>query len=369
MALAQAAFRFGLNSGTESTHGWHAAQNVSISLAPGTTFLLRFLVQASGGVAHSNLDFQFQYNRNGTGWSNITSSSAVARATTTAAFINGADTTNRLTGGTGTFESSSQGCTTDGTSGGNQFDIVASGFGETECSLTIVAADVANGDTIQFRLQVNFAVSKLLSADSDANCLGSGHRVWCWNGAGAGRCGHRRARRCRHNRRDSCCLARAPLPATTVLMTPLRSMRSGFMILVSMSTTYPVGICRRHACGSGWRCDWRAGCCRYRRRHAGDPGWCCGGRTGLGRFCSGDAQRADRRRQRRSWCPWSGVRNDRHSVERCHWRTWRRWHGRRSNQSAHGRCHRRAWRARAGGWLGQSIDGVMRLRSMTRQQR
>ena len=56
----------------------------------------------------------------------------MARAIGTVIFADGADTTNRLTGGTGTFESSSQGCTWDGTSGGNQFDIVPGGFGETE---------------------------------------------------------------------------------------------------------------------------------------------------------------------------------------------------------------------------------------------
>ena len=60
MALAQAAFRFGIDELTKSTHGWHAAQNTNISFAVDTKFLLRFLIQASGAVAHSNIDFQFR---------------------------------------------------------------------------------------------------------------------------------------------------------------------------------------------------------------------------------------------------------------------------------------------------------------------
>ena len=103
MALSQAAFRFGIDEGTEATHGWYAAQNTNITFPRSTTFLLRFLCQASGGVAHSNIDWQFQYNRNAAGWNNITTSSAVAQATTSVAFIPAEHCTNRLTGGTGTF--------------------------------------------------------------------------------------------------------------------------------------------------------------------------------------------------------------------------------------------------------------------------
>ena len=158
MALSQAAYRFGINESTESGHGFHAAQNTDIDFAPGVSFLLRFLCQASGGVAHNNIDWQFQCSKNGGAFQNITTSSTIARAVTVAVFTEAANCTNRLTGGTGTFESSAAGCTLDGVSGGNNCDIVSNGFTETECALQIMDADVINGDKIQFRLLQEGAV-------------------------------------------------------------------------------------------------------------------------------------------------------------------------------------------------------------------
>lgn len=154
MALAQSHYRFGIDELAESTHGWHAAENTDPAagvLGLDTTFLLRFNVQASGGVAHSNTDFQFQYSHNGGAFTNITTTSSAVRAVASVAFTNGANCTKRLSG-TGTFESSGAGCTEDGLSGGNSNDIAANGCSETECGLQILSADVANGDTLAFRL-------------------------------------------------------------------------------------------------------------------------------------------------------------------------------------------------------------------------
>src|SRR3990167_3814151 len=146
-------FRFGIDELAENTHGWHAAEDVNPaqgSIAVGVTFLLRFTEQEAGGTAAGNTDAQFQYNLNGAGWVNITTTSSVVKAVTTAVFANAAACTKRLSG-TGTFESSGQGCTHDGLSGGAQNDIAASGNSETECALQLVGADIAGGDIIQFR--------------------------------------------------------------------------------------------------------------------------------------------------------------------------------------------------------------------------
>ena len=148
--LRQTHFRFGINELTESTHGWHAAEDANASIPANVTFLLRFVEQEAGGTAAGNTDAQFQYNRNGLGWNNITTTSSVARAVNSVAFANGANCTKRLSG-TGTFETSGAGCTTDGTSGGAANDIVASGNSETECAIQIVGTDVSPGDVIQFR--------------------------------------------------------------------------------------------------------------------------------------------------------------------------------------------------------------------------
>jgi hypothetical protein len=152
MALTQSHFRFGINESTEALHGWHAAEDTSLGAwtLVDTTFLLRFTVQCDTTAAN-NLALQFQYNENNTGWVDITTTSNVVRAVTSAVATNGANTTKRLSG-TGTFETSSAGFTHDGSSGGAAMDIVASGNAETECAIQVRSVDVVNGDVIQFRL-------------------------------------------------------------------------------------------------------------------------------------------------------------------------------------------------------------------------
>jgi hypothetical protein len=151
MALTQSHYRFGVDSGTESTHTWHAAENTTAAIPVDTTFLLRFNVQATGGVAHANIVPQFQYNLNGAGWANITTTSSVARAVAAVALTNGGNCTKRLSG-TGTFETTGAGQTEDGLSGGTANDIAANGCSETECGLILRSADLVNGDVVQFRV-------------------------------------------------------------------------------------------------------------------------------------------------------------------------------------------------------------------------
>lgn len=149
--LRQTHFRFGYDDGTESTHTWIANEDTNAAVFTGTKFLLRFTVQEAGGTASVDTDFQFQYNKNAAGWNDITTSSSVVKSVTPGAWANGANCTKRLSG-TGTFETSAAGCTTDGSSGGASCDIAASGNTETECALQLISADIADGDTIQFRL-------------------------------------------------------------------------------------------------------------------------------------------------------------------------------------------------------------------------
>lgn len=157
MAVTQSHFRFGIEELAESTHGWYAAEDVNINFADTVNrFLLRFCLQCDA-TALSNLDAEFQYRINGGTWTAITTSSSVVRALSTSVFTDAQSPTKRLSG-TGTFESSSQGCTHDGISGGAAFDIVASGNGETECSLQLQAANLKHGDVIDFRLTRDGAI-------------------------------------------------------------------------------------------------------------------------------------------------------------------------------------------------------------------
>jgi hypothetical protein len=159
MAVTQSHFRFGRNELTESTHGWFAAEDVSpraATIGAGVTFLLRFCCQCDATLL-SNADFEFQYRKNGGTYTQITTSSAAVKAVTPVCWADGANTTQRLSG-TGTFETTSAGCTATGISGGTAFDIIASGNGETECALQLVAADLASGDLLEFRLTRDGAI-------------------------------------------------------------------------------------------------------------------------------------------------------------------------------------------------------------------
>jgi ribosomal 50S subunit-recycling heat shock protein len=153
MAVTQSHYRFGIDELAESTHGWYAAEdtNPQFGAIPlDTTFLLRFCLQADGTAANNQAP-QFQYRLNGGTWTNITTSSNVARAVATAVFAEGDNTSKRLSG-TGTFEASSAGCTEDGLAGGTAMDIVSNGNAETECSIQLRSADLAPGDLVEFRV-------------------------------------------------------------------------------------------------------------------------------------------------------------------------------------------------------------------------
>lgn len=154
MALTLNHYRFGIDSGTESTHGWHAAEDTVPEVGRiqcDTTFLLRFSVQETAGTAASNIVNQFQYRVNSGTWTNVTTTSTHVRAIAATALTNGGNCTKRLSG-TGTFEATAAGQTEDGNSGGTANDIVANGNSETECGLQIVSSAVNLGDLIEFRL-------------------------------------------------------------------------------------------------------------------------------------------------------------------------------------------------------------------------
>lgn len=158
MALTQSHYRFGIVEPDQSSHGWYAAEDTNVNRVAGANgqFLLRFCVQADA-TGLNNVDFEFQrrHSRGGSvisDWANINAtSSTVVRTGTNNVFVNGQDTTKRLSG-TGTFVTNNDGCTTDGTTGGNNNDIPANGNSECEIGLQILSADTQAGDLIEFRL-------------------------------------------------------------------------------------------------------------------------------------------------------------------------------------------------------------------------
>jgi len=150
MATLFTHYRFGVNSGTEADHGWHANEDTNPPVGTiqcDTTFLLRAgisrtrpatTLRRSSSTAstrrlrghHHHLDA-----RQGGKWHPHQRR----------------DCTQRLTG-QGTFQSNNDGQTEDGSSGGSVNDIASGGCSETEIAIQIVAAAVNHYDLIEFQL-------------------------------------------------------------------------------------------------------------------------------------------------------------------------------------------------------------------------
>lgn len=150
-AFDQDSYRFRNDDGSETGATWLAALNTNVTVEPGSTIRrLRMLVQNTASGAGTDVDLEWQYNKNSAGWNNITTSSSVVQAVASANFANGDDCTQQL--GSGTFHSNNDGMTEDGTAGGANLDLAGNAEVETELSFQILSADVVDGDTIQFRL-------------------------------------------------------------------------------------------------------------------------------------------------------------------------------------------------------------------------
>ncbi len=155
-AFSQAAFRF-YDDGTEAGSTAIAAQdtNISRNLASGNrNHQLRLRVQetnAASGAATD--DYQLQYSKNGGAYTNVTGASANVRGFNSASLSDGVATTNRLGAGTGSFVAGV--IAEDGLADNHQ--ITASNYTEYLFSLTLVSADLASTDTLDFRILRNGA--------------------------------------------------------------------------------------------------------------------------------------------------------------------------------------------------------------------
>ncbi len=146
--IAQDGFRF-YADGTESGSAPLAAEDTGISRVPGAVTQVRLGLQETGGDSGGGSIFQLQVSKNGGGYANVTGASANVRAAA-GGLADDEATTNRLTGFTGSFV---QGRVdeADGATA-TPVDTPANDFTEIVFSITIVDADVAGGDTLDFQL-------------------------------------------------------------------------------------------------------------------------------------------------------------------------------------------------------------------------
>lgn len=151
MATNQKAFRF-YEDGTEAGSTAIDAQNTNISEdnTGDSVVLLRILVEATGIAIDTepDPDWRLQYSKNSGTWTNVTTTSSNVKGFASSNLTDGGATTNRLTGGTGSFISGL--ISEDGLADGS--DPQAGQYTEYLFALTLIDADTVNADTIDFRL-------------------------------------------------------------------------------------------------------------------------------------------------------------------------------------------------------------------------
>ncbi len=139
--------------GTESASVALATVNTNPTIAPGTTFLARFLIRETDGGSGSKA-FIVRYSKNGGSFADITTTSSNVKAVNSGSLTDGDDTTQRI--GSGTFISNNNAVTEDGTIASVTF--AASEEIEILSALQIVASDVVDGDVIELAIFEDFAV-------------------------------------------------------------------------------------------------------------------------------------------------------------------------------------------------------------------
>lgn len=161
-ALTQAAYRW-YEDGTEAGGVALAAQSTAptVNVFSGNVDLvLRVLLNETGAGSISGAatdDYQLQYSKNGGAFTNVTTSSSNAVAWASGNLTDGGATTQRLTGGGGSFvagEVSEDGLVDDR-------QLTANNNTEHVYTVRFVSADLANGDVMTFRVLLNGATTNV----------------------------------------------------------------------------------------------------------------------------------------------------------------------------------------------------------------
>lgn len=152
-AFNQKAFRGRNDDGNETTATWQANQNVAWLQNVDVNFRVRLEVQETAGCAKTNFTtIQLQYNLAGAGWVNVTATSNVVRSSASPNLADGANTTDQLTVGTGTFVGGGGFDEVNGIAGNTNMDISASGHFEVEYCCQLRSADVVAGQVVELRV-------------------------------------------------------------------------------------------------------------------------------------------------------------------------------------------------------------------------
>ncbi len=148
-------FRY-YEDGTESGSTAIAAQdtNITRSVNSDSNILFRARIQETAGGSNivTPSTWQLQYSKNSGTWTNVTTGTSNVKGFNSSNLTDGDATTNRLGSGTGSFNAGlvEESGLIDDFSGPS-----ANNYTELLYSITLVSADLANNDTLDFRITFN----------------------------------------------------------------------------------------------------------------------------------------------------------------------------------------------------------------------
>lgn len=154
----QRAYRFRADDGNEAGATWLANENtglIDVDLGVTDAIRLRIGIQETAGGANNNVNFTLQYQIGTGAFQNVDSSTTEVIYRTSAHVANQAATTDQLTTPTGTFAG---GAFVSASGSPAVISFNGNDNGENEYSLQLIAADLNDGDTINFRLLGDGAV-------------------------------------------------------------------------------------------------------------------------------------------------------------------------------------------------------------------
>lgn len=173
-----------------SSEGTTGTLSYTIFAGVNAVAVLRYGVQESGAGTAAGAttdDYQLQYSKNGGAFTNVTGASSNVRGFASSNLADAGSTTQQLSSGTGSFvagEISEDGLLDD-------WQLTANDFSELLFAVEVVAADVAEGNTLDFRVLRNgsvfntYSVTPRLTVTKIGSASGSASIVATGSGAGA----------------------------------------------------------------------------------------------------------------------------------------------------------------------------------------
>ena len=156
--FSQVAFRHREDDGSETGATWIAAENVGLTdldVSTNRAVRTRVAVQETAGGANNNLDLTIQYRRNEGAWLDVNASTVAVIFRTSPFVADQTPTTDQLSTPAGTFAG---GAFVSASGSEARISFEGNDHGENEYSLELVAADLDDGDVLEFRLLGDGAV-------------------------------------------------------------------------------------------------------------------------------------------------------------------------------------------------------------------